>query len=82
MVKSSKLLQFIVFESNFHQSRGQKCLMIHGHKFEISAIVKWMKLIANETDICISRTLNMIIAGAGNCYAVESIIKHLHPDVF
>ena len=57
-------------------------LILFGYKFEISAIVKWMKLIANETDICISRTLNMIIAGAGNCYAVESIIKHLHADVF
>ena len=57
-------------------------VILFGHKFEISAIVKWMKLIANETDICISRTLNMIIAGAGNCYVVESIIKHLHADVF
>ena len=57
-------------------------LIIFGQNFEIPTIVKWMKLIANETDICISRTLNMIIAGAGNCFAVESIIKHLHPDVF
>ena len=40
--------------------------------------MKWMKLIANETEICISWTLNMIIARAGNCYAVESISKHLH----
>ena len=57
-------------------------LIIFGQNFEIKTIVNWKKLITNETDICISRTLNMIIAGAGNCYAVESIIKHLHVDVF